>query len=590
MKNHLIAIAFCAMSIACPLAAQVQGAWSAAGALSSAVELNAQVLLGNGQILVAGGTDGTNYFSSAQLYNPTTGTWKPTGSMATGRDNFAAVVLNNGKVLVEGGLGSGAAILATAELYDPSTGKWSSAGAMSAARYFHTATLLQNGEVLVTGGCSSSYCSSITAVSEIYNPATNRWTTVSSLNQARYDHTASLLKNGEVLVVGGLTSAVTKTCELYNPSTKAWTTAASTSVPRYQHGATLLSSGKVLVSGGRCGNGCVYNSAEIYDPATKGWTATESMKTGRALHSVIALANNTVLVAGGGVPGCFRSSCLNSTNTAEIYDVASGNFSKTVSLNQTRMYQTASLLKSGQVILVGGIGGSGSAGYKVLSSAEVYTPLTLTFSAANLTFGLKQRGFATPSQSVTVTNVSRSSVTFTPFTGIASSGDFAQTNTCPVKPATTLAAGQSCVINVTFKPTAAGNRTGAVTLKDNSLGNPTQTITLTGTGEQYAIGVTPTSLSLPSVSPGYTSAPLSATVTNAGAVKVNIKKIDVSPANGTTFTQTNNCPASLNPNQTCTVQIVFTPPDSVTFNANLQIFDDALGSPHLLPLTGTGTD
>ena len=78
-------------------------------------------------------------------------------------------------------------------------------------------------------------------------------------------------------------------------------------------------------------------------------------------------------------------------------------------------------------------------------------------------------------------------------------------------------------------------------------------------------------------------------MTNDSAVAVHITKIDVSPANGT-FTQTNNCLATLNPNQTCMVQVVFTPPDSITFNANLQIFDNAPGSPHLLPLTGTGID
>src|SRR6516164_4563442 len=126
MRNHLIAaIVFCAMSIACPVAAQVQGGWSTTGTLSSGVIFNTQVMLSNGSVLVAGGSDGTNYFATAQLYHPSTGVWTPTGSMATGRDNSAAVVLANGKVLVEGGLGSGAAILASAELYDPSTAKWS---------------------------------------------------------------------------------------------------------------------------------------------------------------------------------------------------------------------------------------------------------------------------------------------------------------------------------------------------------------------------------------------------------------------------------------------------------------------------------
>ena len=586
MRNHLIAaIVFCAMSIACPVAAQVQGGWSTTGTLSSGVIFNTQVSLSNGSVLVAGGSDGTNYLATAQLYHPSTGVWTPTGSMATGRDNSAAVVLANGKVLVEGGLGSGAAILASAELYDPSTAKWSHAGAMSVARFAHTATLLatgpQKGKVLVTGGCSSRYCSAFTTVSEIYDPVTNVWTTVGPLNSARYYHTATPLNNGKVLVVGGFNGSSMKTSELYNPTsatTGTWTTVRSTSIPRYQHAATLLSSGKVLVTGGRCGNGCVYPSAEIYNPTANTWTPTGNMKLGRALHSAVPLANNTVLVAAGGVmSGCGRSFCLRATATAEIYDVASGTFSAAGSLKAGRMNQSASLLKSGQVMLVGGQ----SITYNVLSSAEIYTPLTLTIAPASLTFGLKLIGVSTAPQIVAVTNVSRSSVTFNT---IAVSGDFAQTNNCPA----TLASGKKCVITVTFKPTAAGTRTGAVTLKDNSDGSPAQTIALTGTGEQYAIGFSPASLSFPTILPG-NHATLSATITNDSALPVNITRITITPASGT-FTQTNSCPATLNPNQTCMVQVIFTPPDSIPFTATLQIFDKAKGSPHLLPLAGAGLD
>lgn len=116
-------------------------------------------------MLIAGGTDGTNYFTAAQLFNPANGTWSATGSMAIARSQFAAVVLPSGKVLVEGGsTGNGSAIFASAELYDPSTGTWSSGGYMSVARYAHTATLLPDGTVMVTGHCVSSSCSSVTGL------------------------------------------------------------------------------------------------------------------------------------------------------------------------------------------------------------------------------------------------------------------------------------------------------------------------------------------------------------------------------------------------------------------------------------------
>jgi N-acetylneuraminic acid mutarotase len=577
MRRHiLIGVACFVGLVAGPATAQVQGTWfTTTNNLSSPVELNVQVLLHNGNVLVAGGTDGTTYLATAQLYNPSTHMWTPTGSMATGRESFAAVVLPNGKVLVEGGLGPSGSILASAELYNPATGRWSSAGAMSVARYSHTATLLPNGTVLVAGGCSASYsCTPYTGVSEIYNPATNTWTRTGALNVARANQTATLLHNGKVLVVGGFTNS--SSCEIYDPAAKTWKVAASNLHPRYAHAAALLANGKVLVTGGNCVR-CALSSAELYDPVANTWTATGNMKLGRFAHSATTLANNTVLIAAGAYfRGCGRSVCFIPTTETEIYDVATGTFAATGSLKQWRMYHTASLLQSGRAMVLGG-----NDYYGLSSTAEIYTPLTLSISPLNMTFGLEQIGLTTATQKATVTNVSHSAV---PFAGIAASGDFVQKNTCPPS----LAAGASCSISVSFKPTAAGARSGGVTLNDSSVGSPSQTIALTGTGELYAIGFTPSALTLPSVVPG-SSTTATATVTNDGSAPVNISSISITPANGT-FTQTNNCPSTLGVKQTCTIQVVFTPPDSVTFTQTLQIFDNAKSSPHRLALTGTGLD
>ena len=176
----------------------------------------------------------------------------------------------------------------------------------------------------------------------------------------------------------------------------------------------------------------------------------------------------------------------------------------------------------------------------------------MTFSAPSLNFGLEQIGLKSSPQTVTVTNVSSHSATFT---SIASSGDYTQTNTCP----STLNAGQNCTITVTFTPSAAGTRNGNVTLKDNDPGSPIQVITLTGTGEKLSLGFTPASLNLGSVAVGSSSSQ-SASLVNDGANPVNITRIAISPAGGT-FTQTNACPATLNVQQTCSFQITLTPPD-----------------------------
>jgi hypothetical protein len=215
-----------------------------------------------------------------------------------------------------------------------------------------------------------------------------------------------------------------------------------------------------------------------------------------------------------------------------------------------------------------------------LNTAQIYTPLTLTFSASSLNFGLLQIGQTSPPQTVTVTNVSNHSVKFS---SIATSGEFSQSHTCP----TTLASGQNCTITVTFTPTVAGTQNSAVTLKDNCPGSPKQTISLTGTGETLALGFTPASLNLGSVTVG-SSITQSATLTNDGAAPVNITGYSISPADGT-FTQTNNCPATLNVQQTCTFQITFTPPDVFTYNATLSVTNSA-GAAATLALSGTGLD
>jgi N-acetylneuraminic acid mutarotase len=562
--------------------AQVQGEWTSAGTMQSPRESDAEVVLTNGSVLAIGGIDNTGaVLASAEIYSPSTNSWGPTSSMAAARQLFDAVVLTNGNVLVIGGLGTGGAVLRTAELYNSATRTWSAAGSLSVARFDHSATLLKDGRVLVTGGCPVSGCSVATGVSEFYDPATNTWSTTGALKTARRSHNAVRLNDGRVLAIGGSTGAATTSCELYNPSTGAWSVAASTNTPRLLNSASLLPSGKALVTGGVITR-FPLNSAELYDPKANTWTLTGNMTVGRYAHGATPLPDGTVLVSGGiGQPTSCGKICVSyiPTAKAEIYNEASGTFAPAAPLNRPLAYHSATLLKSGRALANGG-SSTTSTCCVVVADAEAYTPLTLTFSSTTLNFGLLQIGLTSASQTVTVNNVSSHP---TVFTGIAASGDYEETNSCPA----TLNQGQQCAISVAFKPTAAGTRSGAITLRDNSPGSPRQTIALYGTGVKLALGFTPVSVNAGSVAVG-SSVTAIAMLTNDGAAPVAISGIAIAPADGT-FTQTNTCPASLAVQRTCTIQVVFMPPDVFTYNATLSVTNNA-GAPATLPLLGTGLD
>jgi hypothetical protein len=165
-------------------------------------------LLPNGQVLAAGGASGSGILASAERYDPATGSWMTTGSLATERYQHTATLLPDGQVLVAGGRRVGQD-LASAELYDPATGMWTATGSMASGRYLHTATLLPNGQVLLADGEAQFPHQHRIPTAELYNSASETWTATPNLLPARFEHTATLLRNGRVLVSGGDSSAGT---------------------------------------------------------------------------------------------------------------------------------------------------------------------------------------------------------------------------------------------------------------------------------------------------------------------------------------------------------------------------------------------
>ncbi|MGH9837501.1 MAG: kelch repeat-containing protein [Blastocatellia bacterium] len=262
---------------------------------------------------------------------------------------------------------------------------WSATGSLGARRSFgHTATLLANGKVLVVGGNNvSNPCCRATGSAELYDPATGQWSATGSLSTPRLGHIAVRLANGKVLVAGGRSgyfpTTVVTTAEIYDPDTGAWSAAGNFSVARQGATVTLLADGWLLVAGGWSdADSASVNSAELYDPVTGVWSPAGTMNSARSGHTATLLANGQVLVVSG-----YSSSGLRS---AELYDPATGSWTATGDLI-TAGFSTRdpTLLPNGKVLVAGGerdvyeycIG---------VTNAQLYDPATGQWSAtASLT-------------------------------------------------------------------------------------------------------------------------------------------------------------------------------------------------------------
>lgn len=125
---------------------------------------------------------------------------------------------------------------------------WTQAATLSSARIGHTATLLKDHSILIVGGWNGS--EELGSV-EIYNPSENTFTPVGSMHSPRTNHTATLLPDGRVLVVGGQFQGHTLAgAELYDPTTASWVNTGNLHLSRSYHTATLLNTGQVLITGG----------------------------------------------------------------------------------------------------------------------------------------------------------------------------------------------------------------------------------------------------------------------------------------------------------------------------------------------------
>jgi Galactose oxidase, central domain len=251
--------------------------------------------------------------------------WQP-ASILNAREGHTATLLHSGRVLVNGGIEmiflpgdpppAQWKALRTADLYHPDTNEWIITGSMAIARYYHTATLLPDGTVLVVGGRNETYPPAILET-EIYDPSTQAWS-----------FTAHSLRDGKVLVMGGVTgTGFTTSTEIYNPAINPvtphqWTEVGRLNSPREGPTATLLSDGRVLVVGGF--EAAI--SVELFNPLTLFWTPAEDLRSGsRWGHTATLLSDGKVLVAGGARIDDYENPLI----SCEIFDPVTGHWADT---------------------------------------------------------------------------------------------------------------------------------------------------------------------------------------------------------------------------------------------------------------------
>ena len=193
-----------------------------------------------------------------------------------------------------------------------------------------------------------------------------------------------------------------------------------------------------------------------------------------------------------------------------------------------------------------------------LSGTGVSAPQAAV-SPSGLTFAVTPVGSATAAQTVTVSNGGAGALAIASIKlGGTNPGDFATSTTC----GSSLAAGGSCTVSVSFKPLTSGSRAATLTVTDNAnnVAGSTQNVALSGTGEVAPeASVSPTSLSFPATATGVASAAKTVTLSNPGTAPLNVTSIASGGTDASDFVVTNNCAGSVAAGGSCTISVVFQP-------------------------------
>jgi hypothetical protein len=203
---------------------------------------------------------------------------------------------------------------------------------------------------------------------------------------------------------------------------------------------------------------------------------------------------------------------------------------------------------------------------------------SVTLSPYSLQYSSQAVSSTSAAQTVLLRNMGSSALTVS---SITASGDFSESDNCN----TSVSAAGSCTLSVTFTPTAAGTRLGSISIQDDAAGSP-HVINLSGIGLGPVAALSPGSLTFSAQIMQTSSAAQAVTLTNTGNATMNVGTVQITGD----YAQTNNCPATLTANSSCSINVTFTPIASGTRIGALSVSDNAQASPQVVNLTGIGAD
>ncbi len=306
---------------------------------------------------------------SAQL-EPDRGTWRTAAPAPTKRTEVAVAALD-GKIYVIGGfekpsLGNvlNFAITSSVEMYDPATDRWTSKAPLPVGLH-HVGIGVAGGRLYVIGGYTKSGLSVWSPVATVYayDPATDSWTGRASMPTARGALSVTE-HDGKLYAIGGYDrKANTPQVEVYDPLHNVWTTAAPMPTPR-DHLAAATIAGKIYAIGGRIDGDYSRNLTvtERYEPATDRWTHVADLPTPRSGITAVVVEGKIYVMGGEGAAGTF--------NENEAYDPARDVWQRMAPMLTAR-HGLGSAVVQGRIYVISG-GPTPGGSFSDLN--EVFTP------------------------------------------------------------------------------------------------------------------------------------------------------------------------------------------------------------------------